>query len=111
MICRADCMVGCYDLILCAWAGEVGWCGKEWRTFLGISLGFGLTKRDFGCILYDIGSIWSRCSPQNMQSDEENPEGWSDAGAKNFRKIFAKAFDKAQNCAIVYITRSIRRLL
>ena len=28
--------------------------------------------------------------------------------AKKNRKIFAKAFDKAQNCAIVYITRLIR---
>ena len=40
-----------------------------------ISFVFGLTKVDFGCILYDIGSIWSRCSPQNIQVGEGIPDG------------------------------------
>ena len=59
-----------------------GDCG--WRTFFRISFDLGLTRWDFGCILYDIGSIKGRCSPQNIQVDDENPDGWSDVGAKNF---------------------------
>ena len=31
-----------------------------------------------------------------------------EAGPKKNRKIFGKAFDKAEKCAIVYITRLIR---
>jgi len=38
-------------------------------------------------------------------------KGWSDVGAKKIRKIFVKAFDKAEKCAIVYITRLIRSQL
>lgn len=38
--------------------------GVGWRIFFRISFVFGLTKEGFGCILYDIGSIKSRCSPQ-----------------------------------------------
>ena len=38
--------------------------------FFGISFVLGLTKAVFGCRLYDIGSIWSRCSPQSIQVDD-----------------------------------------
>ena len=76
-----------------------------------ISFVFGLTKGDFGCILYDVGSIWSRCSPQNWKDASESPDGIRCAVPKKNRKIFGKAFDNAENCAIVYITRLIRRRL
>jgi hypothetical protein len=82
------------------------------RDFLDISFVFGLTKRIFGCILYDIGSIWSRCSPQKRQRNDgfavaSGLPGGRD-GPKKIRKIFGKAFDKAEKCAIFYITRLIR---
>ena len=55
-----------------------------------ISFVFGLTKGDFGCILYDIGSIWSRCSPQNIQVGEGIPDGvvwrWSEEKSKNLHE-------------------------
>jgi hypothetical protein len=55
-----------------------------------ISFDFCLTKGEFGCILYDIGSIWSRCSPQNIQVDDDNPERvvgrWSEENSKNLRE-------------------------
>ena len=78
---------------------------------------FGLTKCVFGCILYDIGSIRSRCSPQKAANDESmrcesaaGPPGVAGRGIpKKVRKKFGKAFDKAQKCAIFYITRLIRR--
>ena len=76
-----------------------------------ISFVFGLTKGDFGCILYDIGSIWSRCSPQNIQVGEGIPDWVVGRWVKKNRKIFTKAFDKAKKCAIVYITRLIRSQL
>ena len=49
-----------------------------------------------------------------LKSEEEATDlrrVWSGVGPKNFRKIFGKAFDKAQKCAIVYITRLIRSWL
>ena len=76
--------------------------------FSGIFFDLGLTSWDFGCILYDIGSIWGRCSPQKRQRSEGSAGCDVGAEPKKNRKIFGKAFDKAEKCAIVYITRLIR---
>jgi hypothetical protein len=65
---------------------------------------FGLTKEWNGCILYDIGLRKGRCSPQSEVFAESAACDAGRAGAKIFRKIFAKRFDKAQKCAIVNIT-------
>ena len=83
----------------------------DFGGFFRIFRDFCLTKHGFGCRLYDIGSIWSRCSPQKRQRSRMDPEADAKARAKKNQKIFAKAFDKAQKCAIVYITRLIRRRL
>ena len=68
----------------------------------------GLTRRDFGCILYDVGSEKGRCSLQNRRTADEKAASWPGLGPKKNRKIFGNGFDKAQKCAIVYITRLIR---
>ena len=68
----------------------------------------GLTRRGFGCILYDVGSEKDRCSLQNRRSGDEKAARRSGTGSKKNRKIFGNGFDKAQKCAIVYITRLIR---
>ena len=63
---------------------------------------------DFGCNLYDIGSAKGRCSPQNRNGIVGTAADELKAGPKKNEKIFGKSFDKAQKCAIVYITRLIR---
>jgi hypothetical protein len=82
-----------------------------WRTFFHFFAGNGLTKANFGCILYDIGSEKGRCSPQKLQRSVWIRDVIYGAGLKKIEKIFGNAFDKAQKCAIVYITRLIRRSL
>ena len=61
-----------------------------WRNFFSISFVLGLTKAGFGCRLYDIGSIWSRCSPQSIQVDDEILTGAfgcrSEEKSKNLRE-------------------------
>ena len=47
---------------------------------------FGLTKKRNGCILYDIGSRKSRCSPQNRYRPETVREARSEEFLKNLRK-------------------------
>ena len=63
---------------------------REWRIFFSISFVLGLTKAVFGCRLYDIGSIWSRCSPQSIQVDDEILTGAfgcrSEEKSKNLRE-------------------------
>ena len=71
----------------------------------------GLTRWEFGCILYDIGSAKGRCSLQNRRTADEKAARWPDPDPKKNRKIFGIWFDKAQKCAIVYITRLIRSWL
>ena len=75
--------------------------------FLIFFVGMGLTKFDFGCILYDIGSEKSRCSLQNRRIGDEKRRAGLTRVRRIFRKIFGKWFDKAEKCAIVYITRLI----
>ena len=48
-----------------------------------------------------------------LKSDKEANESAAsgvEVGSKKIEKIFGKAFDKAEKCAIVYITRLIRSL-
>ena len=58
--------------------------------FLYFFSGNDLTKVRFGCILYDIGSIWSRCSPQNAKKLRRYPgmdaEHMAEEKSKNLRE-------------------------
>jgi len=75
-----------------------------WLIFFRIFIGIGLTKAGFGCILYDVGSPKSRCSPQNWYRSKKDGGDVILRWSKKNRKIFEKAFDKAQECAILNIT-------
>ena len=84
---------------------------RDTAIFFVFFSGFGLTKCVFGCILYDIGSAKCRCSPQNWRRSDGIPGVVGRWAEEIFWKIFGKAFDKAQKCAIVYITRLISELI
>ena len=78
--------------------------GRTRDFFVDFFLEIGLTKYGFGCILYDVGSPKSRCSPQNLYEFVRDGGVKIRRCTKNNRKIFGKAFDKAQECAILNIT-------
>ena len=59
---------------------------KIFSAFFGIFAGFGLTKRKNGCIVYDIGLIKGRCSPQKRHVKLNRSAGCPAAGSEEKSK-------------------------